>query len=172
MRLLPALVLLSGCLMHVNGLEPRPNVPEVSSPPAVTVKVADRILQVTQDGNVVLDTFRGDLKRGFFNGFPGAVKGDKGELQLALDQVEPSLQCFQYVGCIAHLRFKGRFSDAEAELVSFAGESESKVCNRDLDDCYTNAIERMYEVIFTKTRDQLQAHRAAKPHSQAKTSEL
>jgi hypothetical protein len=173
MRLLPFVALLSGCVLHVSGLEPRPNLPGVTSAPSVCVKLDDRILQKTQVGNVVLDTWRGDLKRGFLNGFPGAVKGTKAELSLALDAVDPTVQCFQYVGCVARLRFKGRFNDdLQGELVSFAGESASEICNHDLDDCYTGAIERMYEQIFEKTRHEIQARLGERPAKSVKTSEL
>jgi hypothetical protein len=173
MRVLPLLALLSGCVVHVSGLEPRPNLPGVQSPPSVCVKLDEHILQDTRVGNVELDTFRGDLKRGFLNGYPGAVKGTKAQLSLSLDAVDPTLQCFQYVGCVARLRFKGRFSeDGQGELVSFAGESASEICNHDLDDCYTGAIERMYEQIFEKTRREIQTRLGDRPSKNAKTSEL
>ena len=167
MRLLPLLALLSGCVLHVSGLEPRPNLPGVTSPPSVCVKLDDRILQKTQVGNVQLDTFRGDLKRGFLNGFPGAVKGEKGETQIQLKRAEPTYECVAYVGCFAALKYKGSYSGNGEEAITFAGTSRSDLCN-DLNVCFQSAIERMYEQLFSAVKTRL---KPSTPKSERPTSE-
>jgi hypothetical protein len=171
------LLALSGCVavtMQVAELEPRPNVPRVDNARPVVIVLDERIRQeqslpLSGGASVALETFRGDLKRGFLNGVPGAVKGTQGEARLELEYAEPSLTCFQHVGCSANIKFRGRFVSADGEL-RFAGTSKSELCPQSFDTCFVGAIEGMYEQIFSEVKPGLVAPKPAK--ARGNTSEL
>lgn len=148
----------TGCVSvtQVAELQPRPNLPTVDAPPKIVILLDDFIAQeqtvdVNPSARVQLDTFRGDLKRGFLNGVPGAIKGTQGDATLQLETAEPSLTCFQFVGCTASIRFKGRLVSG-ADEYRFAGTSKSELCPQSFDACFVGAIERMYEQIFADVK--------------------
>ncbi len=160
-----AMVVLSvstgGCVYGIEGLNPRPNIPEVTSPPAAVLVLAEKVKQETKveinaNFTAQLETFRGDIKRGFLNGFPGAKQGDKGALQLSLTDVEPTFECLKNVGCVSLLRYRGALETGTGkQLVTFAGKARSELCPNKLDTCISTSIERMYEEIFKATKEML-----------------
>lgn len=156
MRWLLPVLLFSSCYVTIHGLDPRPNIPAVERPLTSVVVVSDSVLQRTiVDDGLVLNAFRGDLKRGFLNGFPGAVKGTTGELVLHFDEVEPSRTCLA-VGCTMKLRFKGVLRTDQRVLTSFAGDVKSDFCAyQKVEECYVGAIESMYQRVFELTKSDL-----------------
>ncbi len=160
MRWLLPVLLFSSCYVTIHGLDPRPNIPAVERPLSSVVVVSDSVLQRTiVDDGLVLNAFRGDLKRGFLNGFPGAVKGTSGELVLHFDEVEPSRTCIN-VACTIKLRFKGVLRTPQRVITSFAGDVKSDFCSyQKAEECYVGAIEAMYERVFELTKAELTAPR-------------
>jgi hypothetical protein len=155
LRWLPVFALLAGCAQHVAGLEPRPRLPHLEHPAPTVLRLGEGIAQVAAvPGGPVLQTFRGDLERGFLNGFPGARPGERGVLHLGLSVAEPGLRCSSEGGCHATLRFKGQLIAEDLEGTGFSGTVKSDRC-RDDAGCFQQAIERMYEQIFVAVKGQL-----------------
>lgn len=155
LRCLTALALLSGCAQHLAGLEPRPRLPHLEHASPTVLRLGEGIPPVAAvPGGPVLETFRGDLERGFLNGFPGATRGGRGTLHLGLSVAEPGLRCGPDGGCHATLRFKGQLIADDLEGTGFSGTVKSDRCHDDT-GCFEQAIERMYEQIFVAVRSQL-----------------
>lgn len=146
MRRLFLLMSLSSCVSQLSMLEPRPNLAPQVGGASVSLVLGNSVQQQTRLFRVSLDSFRGDLKRGFLNGYPGAV-ANGGDLQLVLDSVEPS-----YVrvdgNCVATLRYRGRLMNGDEVLQSFAATARSE--QGDFRRCFKTGIEALYEQVFAK----------------------
>ena len=144
MRHLLLLLPLASCVSHLSMIEPRPNLPPRVDGPKVGLLLGDAIQQEQRLYRVSLDTFRGDLKRGFLNGYPGAVPGT-GEFQLVLDSVEPTY-VRSSADCVATLRYRGRLMKNNEALESFAGVVKSEP--GEFKRCFKGAIEALFEQSF------------------------
>ena len=143
----------SGCAYLIEGLEPRPNIPPVSDPAPITITLGPDVKQsqtLELDNGVALEfrSFRGDIKRGFLAGFPGATQ-DKARVAIQLLQVEPSYENLRVAG-LARLRFRGTVENAEGTIMSFAGKVESPICASSISSCFTAAIEAMFERVYAE----------------------
>lgn len=143
------LVLLTGCVRNLSMLEPRPNLPPAREP-SVNLVLANAITQEQRLFRLQFSTFRGDLKRGFFNGYPGAVESG-GSITIALDSVEPSYERTDSGECHASLRYRGRFLRGGQMLDAFAATAESSPS--DIKLCFKRAIETMYEQLYASQGD-------------------
>lgn len=151
--LLLVTVSLSGCALFIEGLEPRPNIPPVNDPAPITITLAPEVkqeqsLELANGATLEFRSFRGDIKRGFLAGFPGATQ-QKAPLSIALLTVEPTYENLRVAG-IARLRFRGTVDSADGTLMSFAGKVESPICANSIADCFTTAIEAMFERIYAE----------------------
>ncbi|MDP1826797.1 MAG: hypothetical protein Q8L48_26230 [Archangium sp.] len=144
MRHLLLLIPLASCVAHVSMIEPRPNLPPRVDGQTINMVLGDAVQQETRLFRVSLDSFRGDLKRGFLNGYPGAVVGT-GDLQLVLDSVEPTYARTS-AACVATLRYRGRLMKDTEALESFAGVAKSEP--GDFRRCFKGAIEALFEQTF------------------------
>ncbi len=156
MRFLPLLVVttsLSGCALFIEGLEPRPNIPPVTDPAPIAITLGpdvkqEQSLELENGSALEFRSFRGDIKRGFLAGFPGATQ-QKAPLAIVLLTVEPTYENLRVAG-IARLRFRGTVDSAEGTLMSFAGKVESPICANSIAGCFTTAIEAMFERIYAE----------------------
>lgn len=147
------LVLGSGCAIVVKQLEPHPNIPPQTNPPPIGIALAEAVQQALDldfgDRVIEFRTFRGDLKRAFFSGYPGAT-AQPASLVLELHEVSPEIENLG-VARIARLRFRGLIRNGELETAPFAGRVESPVCSRELKECFRTAIEVMFEKIYAES---------------------
>ncbi|MDP1918876.1 MAG: hypothetical protein Q8L14_21685 [Myxococcales bacterium] len=175
MRLLTLLVVTacsSGCALFIEGLEPRPNIPPVTDPAPITITLAPEVkqeqsLELSNGATLEVRSFRGDIKRGFLAGFPGATQ-QKAPLSIALLTVEPSYENLNVAG-IARLRFRGTVDSADGTLMSFAGKVESPICANSISSCFTTAIEAMFERIYAELAKLKTAPKPAPPPTPTET---
>jgi hypothetical protein len=159
---LAAMFAFTGCLtatITVADLKPKPNLPDVPTANPISIALDDAILQqqtieVPRGATVELETFRGDVKRGFLASFPGATQ--KGaEWALTLQSIEP--QIFNLYGAsVVKLKFKGAISVTGQVVSSFAGTAEAP-CTDHIATCFKDAIENMFESIYTHHAKDLRA---------------
>ena len=154
-RLLPLLIAIasSGCALFIEGLEPRPNIPPVSDPPPINITSGPSVKQAqslafSSASTIEFLSFRGDIKRGFLAGFPGATQ-DKARVAVSLLQVEPTYENLRVAG-VARLRFRGTVDSADGTVMSFAGKVESPLCTNSIATCFSTAIEAMFERIYAE----------------------
>lgn len=155
MRFLLLLVTVSSsaCALFIEGLEPRPNIPPVSDPAPISIALGpdvkqEQSLELENGSTLEFRSFRGDIKRGFLAGFPGATQ-QKVPLAITLLTVEPTFENLRVAG-IARLRFRGTVDSPDGIIISFAGKVESPICANSIASCFTTAIEAMFERIYAE----------------------
>jgi hypothetical protein len=120
--------------------------------PPIAIDLASAIQQeqVIEVGNAAIElkTFRGDLKRGFLAGFPGATQ-DAAQLTLRLSEVNITYENLRIAG-LARFRFRGSVTRGQTTLVTFAGKADGDACTDSVQSCLRSGIEAMYEKIFTE----------------------
>ncbi|MCA2981460.1 MAG: hypothetical protein INH41_05270 [Myxococcaceae bacterium] len=141
---------LSSCAVVVAGLEPRPNLPAMPDAPPLAIDLGPNIKQeqTIEVGTAAIElrTFRGDLKRGFLAGFPGATQ-EAAPLTLRLSEVNVTYENLRIAG-LARFRFRGSVTRGDTTLVTFAGKADGDACTDAVSSCLRSGIEAMFEKIF------------------------
>jgi hypothetical protein len=160
-RALAVLFAFTSCFgtISVADLKPRPNLPDVPSANPIAISLDEGILQhqtieVPRGATVELETFRGDVKRGFLASFPGATQ--KGaEWGLTLQLIEP--QILNLAGAtVVKMKFKGTISFSGQAVSSFAGTADA-ACTDHVATCFREAIEHMFESIYAHESKELRS---------------
>lgn len=151
-RLLSLFPLITGCAIVVQGLEPRPNIPEVTSAPPIAIELGPDVKQqqtlAVGNAEIELRTFRGDVKRAFYAGFPGATEKQV-PLVLKLTSIEMTYENLRVAGMV-RLRFRGSLDEGGTTVVTFASKVQGEICTDTINSCFRSAIEAMFERVFAE----------------------
>ncbi|MGZ3459034.1 MAG: hypothetical protein ACXU86_11085 [Archangium sp.] len=160
-RLLPLLLLCTGCTVTVAQLNPTPNLDIAPTTQSLSLKLEDAV----RDSSVVpygawqleVNNWRHSLERGFTNAFQNSHHLGNGpaELTLQLLEVEPTLVFGSAGGdnskVIGQLRYKARLLDAKGNIVKrltgTAVGHKQALAMGELSLAVQSAVETMYEQI-------------------------